>query len=165
MSKREKRKEKRKLYITQKQGQFLFEQATKQPKTLLNDFESSENGLREEQINNKIDKYGLNSIATKHKVTWYKTLFEAFVTPFTLILLVIALLSVLLPVFQKQSIEMSQWISFGIINGMILLSGTLNFIQNFKSGKASEKLNEMINTTTGIIKSHTFPFEFLISNF
>ncbi|MCQ3907931.1 MAG: magnesium-translocating P-type ATPase [Mycoplasmoidaceae bacterium] len=33
---------------------------------------------------------------------------------------------------------------------MIVLSGTLNFIQNFKSGKASEKLNEMINTTAAI---------------
>ncbi|MCQ3908970.1 MAG: HAD-IC family P-type ATPase [Mycoplasmoidaceae bacterium] len=33
---------------------------------------------------------------------------------------------------------------------MIVLSGTLNFIQNFKSGKASEKLNEMINTTAAV---------------
>lgn len=34
--------------------------------------------------------------------------------------------------------------------GMIVLSGTLNFVQNFKSGKASEKLNEMINTTAAV---------------
>ncbi|MCQ3915053.1 MAG: cation-transporting P-type ATPase [Mycoplasmoidaceae bacterium] len=69
MSKRTERKEKRKLYITQKQGQFLVEQATKQPKALLNDFETSENGLREEQIEAKVDRYGLNTIANKNKVT------------------------------------------------------------------------------------------------
>ena len=150
MSKRAERKEKRKLYITGKQSYFLVEQAKKQPKALLNDFESSENGLREEQIESKVDRYGLNTIANKNKVTWYKTLFQAFVTPFTLILLVVALLNILLPVFQDKTIEVSQWVSFGIILGMIVLSGTLNFIQNFKSGKASEKLNEMIHTTAAV---------------
>ncbi|MCQ2747954.1 MAG: HAD-IC family P-type ATPase [Mycoplasmoidaceae bacterium] len=34
--------------------------------------------------------------------------------------------------------------------GMIVLSGILNFIQNFKSGKASKRLNEMINTTAAV---------------
>lgn len=150
MSKRQQRKEKRKLYITQKQGQFLVEQATKQPKTILNDFETSENGLREEQIEAKVDRYGLNTIANKHKVTWYKTLFDAFVTPFTVILLVVGLLTILLPIWTGQGIKVAEWVSFGIIIGMIFLSGTLNFIQNFKSGKASEKLNEMINTTAAV---------------
>ncbi|MCQ2956886.1 MAG: cation-transporting P-type ATPase [Mycoplasmoidaceae bacterium] len=69
MSKRKERKEKRKLYITQKQGQFLVEQAMKQPKALLNDFETSENGLREEQLEAKYDKFGYNTIANKNKVT------------------------------------------------------------------------------------------------
>ncbi|MCQ2747955.1 MAG: cation-transporting P-type ATPase [Mycoplasmoidaceae bacterium] len=69
MSKREKRRNKRKLYITQKQGQFLVEQATKQPKVLLNDFETSENGLREEQIEIKRDRHGFNTIANRNRVT------------------------------------------------------------------------------------------------
>lgn len=150
MSKRQQRKEKKKLYITQKQGQFLVEQATKQPKTLLNDFETSENGLRQEQIETKLDKYGFNTIANRNKVTWYKTLFEAFATPFTLILLIVGLLTILLPLWTGDGIGTEQWVSFGIIMGMIVLSGTLNFIQNFKSGKASEKLNEMINTTAAV---------------
>lgn len=150
MSKRTERKEKRKLYITQKQGQFLVEQATKQPKALLNDFETSENGLREEQIEAKVDRYGLNTIANKNKVTWYKTLFSAFVTPFTAILLVVGLLTILLPLWTGEGIQTEQWVSFSIIMGMIVLSGTLNFVQNFKSGKASEKLNEMINTTAAV---------------
>ncbi|XQP55633.1 MAG: magnesium-translocating P-type ATPase [Mycoplasmoidaceae bacterium] len=144
------RKEKRKSYVTEKQGRFLVEQAKKQPKALLNDFETSENGLRSEQIESKVDRFGYNTIANRNKVTWYKTLFEAFVTPFTLILIVIALLSVLLPVFQGQAIKTEEWVSFGIVLGMVVLSGTLNFIQNYKSGKASEKLNEMINTTAAV---------------
>ncbi len=145
-----KRREKRKLYITHKQGEFLVEQAKKSPKTLLNDFETSENGLREEQIEKKANQFGFNTIANKNKVTWYKTLFNAFVTPFTLILLAVGLLSILLPLWTEKSIDFSHWVSFGIIMGMIVLSGTLNFIQNFKSGKASEKLNEMINTTAAV---------------
>ncbi|MCQ3907932.1 MAG: cation-transporting P-type ATPase [Mycoplasmoidaceae bacterium] len=64
-----KRKEKRKLYITEKQGQFLVEQAKKLPKAILNDFETSENGLREEQIEKKVDRFGLNTIVNKNKVT------------------------------------------------------------------------------------------------
>lgn len=145
-----KRSEKRKLYITHKQGEFLVEQSQKTPKAILNDFETSENGLREEQIEKKVDQFGLNTIANKNKVTWYKTLFSAFVTPFTLILLVVGLLSILLPLWTEKSIDISHWVSFGIIMGMIFLSGTLNFVQNFKSGKASEKLNEMINTTAAV---------------
>jgi len=144
------RKEKRKLYITHKQGEFLVEQAKKDAKTLLNDFETSENGLREEQIEDKQDKFGPNTIASKKKATWYKTLFSSFVTPFTLILIVIACLNILIPVFQKNPIETSEWVSFGIILGMVFLSGTLKFVQDFKSNRASEKLNEMINTTAAV---------------
>ncbi len=52
--------------------------------------------------------------------------------------------------FKAKGIEISDWVSFGILLGMVVLSGTLKFIQDFKSSKASEKLNEMINTTANI---------------
>ena len=63
------RKEKRKLYVTHKQGEYLLEQAKKDEKSLFIDFESSNYGLRDEQIKDKQDKYGLNTIVSKNKTT------------------------------------------------------------------------------------------------
>lgn len=145
-----KRKEKKKLYITSKQGEFLLEQSKKDTKSLFVEYQSSNYGLREEQIEAKRDKYGLNSIANKNKATWYKVLFSSFVTPFTLILVVIAILTVCLPILDPTGIQTSHWVSFAILLTMVVLSGTLKFVQDFKSSKASEKLNEMINTTANV---------------
>jgi len=145
-----KKRKERKNTITQKQTDFLIEQSKKSEDVLLKDFETSKTGLKNEQIESKQDQFGPNTIANKNKVTWYKVLFEAFVSPFIIILIVIALLNILLPVFQHQAIPVDKWVSFGIILGMVVLSGTINFVQNFKSSKASEKLNEMINTTAAV---------------
>jgi Mg2+-importing ATPase len=42
------------------------------------------------------------------------------------------------------------WISFGIIMGMLVLSGIIKLFQEMRSSKASEKLKDMIKTTTAI---------------
>ncbi|MCB5943032.1 hypothetical protein LJB68_16010, partial [bacterium 210820-DFI.6.52] len=41
----------------------------------------------------RIEDYGLNEITDKNNDTWYKRLFNSFVNPFTIILVVLALIS------------------------------------------------------------------------
>lgn len=134
---------KRKLWISRKQSDYLFELARKDREQLFEEFDSSFQGLKSYEIEEKLEKYGPNSIASKSKDTWYRHLFNAFASPFSLVLLVIAILNVAIPGSQN-------WISFGIIMFMVLLSGTLKFIQENKSSNASNKLKEMINTTANV---------------
>jgi len=160
-----KKRKERKLYITQKQSDFLIEQSKKSVDVLINDFETSKTGLKNSQIEEKQDKFGPNTIANKNKTTWYKVLFSSFVSPFTLILIVIAILNVVIPQISEHKIGVNDWILFGIIMTMVVLSGTIKFIQDFKSSKASEKLNEMINTTAAVEREgvkHEIPIEQIV---
>lgn len=141
------KKTKKKVFISAKQNDFIIQQASKSNEQLLRDFSTSKNGLKHWQIETKRDEYGFNTINSKNKLTWYKVLFSSFITPFTIILLLISLLNILLPIFQKKDPSVSDWVTFGIILWMVFLSGILKFIQDFKSTKACEKLNQIINTT------------------
>ncbi len=140
------KKTKKKIFLS-KQNNFIIQQASKSNEELLRDFSTTKNGLTENQLQAKRDEYGFNTINNKNKLTWYKVLFNSFVTPFTIILLIISLLNIFLPIFQKKEPSISDWVTFAIILGMVFLSGVLKFIQDFKSTKACEKLNQMINTT------------------
>lgn len=87
-----------------------------------------------------------------------RRLVDAFVNPFTAILIFLALVSAMTDmVFPYFSLFGSQPEDFNgltvvIILTMVMISGTLRFVQESRSGNAAEKLLSMITTTCTVTR-------------
>lgn len=147
---------KQKSPFTLKRNQFLIEQAKKSENECLQSLNTTTEGLKINEIEERREKYGYNAISTKKQDTWWMLLFSAFSNPFCIILSIIACLSILVPVASAEKIDISDWISFGIITAMILISGFMRFFQEGRSSKASEKLKQMIKTTIAVKRNGIF---------
>ena len=152
MTKREQLKLKRnkKASLSDQQNKALLSFAKMEIDEVIKKLDSSENGLNLEQIEPLREKYGYNTFYTKKKDNLLKKLVSAFLNPFSIILMVIGVLTLVTPLFASSSIATSDWISFGIISAMIIISGAIKLFQEGRSSKASEKLKQMIKTTTAI---------------
>ena len=152
MTKREQLKLKRnkKASLSDQQNKALLSFAKMEIYEVIKKLDSSENGLNLEQIEPLREKYGYNTFYTKKKDNLLKKLVSAFLNPFSIILMVIGVLTLVTPLFASSSIATSDWISFGIISAMIIISGAIKLFQEGRSSKASEKLKQMIKTTTAI---------------
>lgn len=149
-NKQQYREKKIKNNLSREQNQTLLKFAKMRTKTILKELKTSEEGLKLKRIEPLREKYGYNTFSTKKKHNVWQKLVNAFLNPFSAILAVIGILILLTPVFASKQIETSDWISFGIISAMIILSGTIKLFQEGRSYKASEKLKQMIKTTTAI---------------
>ncbi|MBP5256790.1 MAG: magnesium-translocating P-type ATPase [Mycoplasma sp.] len=139
-----------KANLSSEQNQTLLSFAKLDSKDVLNRLKTSDNGLKLKDIESLREKCGYNIFSTKKKHGVWIKIINAFLNPFSAILAVIAMSIVLTPIFASKQIEASNWISFVIISSMIILSGAIKLFQEGRSSKASEKLKQMIKTTTAI---------------
>ena len=103
-------------------------------------FETELKGLSEPEAKRRLDKYGLNEIAREKKIVWYVQLLKTVTNPLSLLLIVIAIVSL----FTGSTTA-----AF-IIFIMVLFGALLRFSQEFKSNKAAEKLREMVSTRASV---------------
>lgn len=114
--------------------------------------ESSEEGKTEEEVKRALEKYGENILTYDKGNSLAKRLVQAFINPFTLILIALAGLSLFTDVFLAPPGE-KNLTTVIIIVTMVVISGVLRFVQETRSGNAAEKLLEMIETTANIQRS------------
>lgn len=112
-------------------------------------FETELEGLSEPEAKRRLDKYGLNEIAREKKVAWYVQLLKTVTNPLSILLIVLALVSL----FTGSTTAAL------IIFIMVLFGGLLRFSQEFKSNKAAEKLREMVSAKATVNRKneHTKP--------
>ena len=104
-------------------------------------------GLTQEQAERFQNIYGKNVITHGKKKSIWKQLAQAFINPFTLVLLVLALVSTFTDlIFADPGEENPATVI--IISVLVLFSGILRFVQEKRSGNAAARLNDMIQTTT-----------------
>lgn len=124
--------------------------ATNHIEDVLRKFNTSLNGLSEKDIDASQDTYGNNQVTREREKTLLQKLAGAFINPFTAILVLLALVSavmdIILPIMQNVPEDVSLRTVI-IIIAMVIISGTLRFVQEFRSGNAAEKLLSMITTT------------------
>ena len=119
---------------------------------------TSSNGLNEEEVELSREKYGSNEVNHKEEKSNFRRFLESFASPFTLILIGLAIVSALtdmvFPYFEmfSSSKEDFDFMTVAILVSMILLSGTLKFIQETKSNNAAKELYEMISTTCTVTR-------------
>ena len=110
-----------------------------------------ENGLTEEMAEEARDRYGRNVLPTSQRTPLYKRLAAAFINPFTVVLVLLAIFSALTNVAMVDPGDES-WATVIIITIMVLISGILRFVQETRSGNVAAKLSEMIHTTVCVTR-------------
>ena len=117
--------------------------------TLFKEMETSYNGLNEDVVDTLRDEYGSNEITHDKKESMIKRIFEAFVNPFTIVLFILATISVFTDIILVAPEDRSLKAVI-IISLMVTISGLLRFIQETRSNNAAEKLNAMVHTTVAV---------------
>lgn len=110
----------------------------------------TKNGLNEKQIEENINKYGLNEIRQNKPKQWYNYFFESLLSPFNLILLGIAVVLIYTDVILPETKNYSNIIVILILTAVSTL---LEFSEVFKSNKAAEKLKSLIETKALVLRN------------
>lgn len=100
------------------------------------------------------DLYGENVLTYGRKNSAVQRLVFAFINPFTVVLLVLAVISVFTDIVFAEPGARS-YATVSIITIMVLLSGVLRFVQETRSGNVAEKLGRMIRTTACVERGGT----------
>ena len=134
--------------------------ATTPVKEVLQGLQTTLCGLDPEAVSASRARSGSNQVTREKKKPLARRLADAFVNPFTAILLFLALVSIMTDmVFPRLALFGCQMEDFDcltvlIILTMVVISGTLRFVQESRSGDAAEKLLSMITTTCTVTRKH-----------
>lgn len=106
-------------------------------------------GLNEETVKKMRERYGANVIRAADRKSALRRLAEAFVNPFSAILFVLAAVSLCTDVIFAAAKDKNP-ATVIIIAAMLLISGTLRFIEDSRSDSAVRKLAGMVSTTATV---------------
>ncbi|HEX3017481.1 MAG TPA: magnesium-translocating P-type ATPase [Caproicibacter sp.] len=118
---------------------------------LLSQLKTREKGLDFVDVELLSDQYPSNEITHEKPKPWFVQLAEAFLNPFTFVLIVIAAISFLTSYVLAKPGEKSLSAVLVIIV-LVLISGGLRFFQEFRSGKEAEGLRSLVKTTATVIR-------------
>ena len=114
-------------------------------------YHTSLKGLDQEQVEENRDLYGENSITKGQEDSIFKKIYESIINPFTIILLVIAFISLVTNVWLAKPGQEDPTTSI-IIVVLVLISGGIRFVQELRSDKATTNLSKMIVNTATVIR-------------
>ena len=124
---------------------------TKSVVEVLDTLETSITGVQEDQVEMLRETYGENKLTKEKEVPLWKKIYESIINPFTVILLVIAVISLMTNVILAKSGEEDPTTSI-IIVVLVLISGGIRFVQELKSDKAASNLSSLIVNTATVIR-------------
>ncbi len=115
-------------------------------------FDTSFDGLTDDQVLASTQTYGTNVIHYKKEDSTLQRLIKSFISPFTLVLLLLACVSFVTDylVATKQDRSLMSVI---IIISMVTLSGLVSFFQSTKSSKATAQLALLVQLSTVVKRS------------
>lgn len=108
---------------------------------------ASAEGLSTKQALINREEYGVNEIDNRHKESKAHFLLEAFVTPFTIILLILIAILLIKDIIPSQELNLGTII---IITVMILITGITSFVQNIKTSDTVDNLLKMVSVTSNV---------------
>jgi len=114
-------------------------------------FGTQSNGLSEEQVDDNIGEYGKNVLSKKKETPWWKHLLKAFIDPFTLILVLLAGVSLVSNVILPPAGEKNPSTVI-IIVVMVIASGLIRFFQETRSSRAAARLYDLVENSTTVFR-------------
>lgn len=116
---------------------------------LLKKYETTLDGYSESTAEKFRDKFGNNEISSQKPEPILKKLIGAFINPFTIVLFVLAAISLFTDVIIASPGEKNPSTVI-IICTMVLISGFLRFVQETRSNNSAKKLKAMVQSTAAV---------------
>lgn len=127
------------------------EDSTTQRNEFLKKHNLNEEGLTSKQAEINIKKFGLNETKKAKPKKWYNYLLQSLLTPFNCILIGISIILIYTDIYL--AIEPS-YANIIVIAILVTASTLLDFFESYRSNKAAEKLREIVETTTTVIRDN-----------
>ena len=127
------------------------EDSTTQRDEFLKKHNLNEKGLTSKQAEINIKKFGLNETKKAKPKKWYNYLLQGLITPFNCILIGISIILIYTDIYL--AIEPS-YANIIVIAILVTASTLLDFFESYRSNKAAEKLREIVETTTTVIRDN-----------
>lgn len=127
------------------------EDSTTQRDEFLKKHNLNEKGLTSKQAEINIKKFGLNETKKAKPKRWYNYLLQSLLTPFNCILIGISIILIYTDIYL--AIEPS-YANIIVIAILVTASTLLDFFESYRSNKAAEKLREIVETTTTVIRDN-----------
>ncbi len=109
---------------------------------VLAQLKSSKNGLKNEEVEKRLKKYGFNEIITKKKIS----VFKLFISQFNNILIYILLAAVII------SFALKEYLDGSVIAAILVLNGIVGFIQEYRAEQSIEALKKLISLKAKVMR-------------
>ena len=119
-----------------------YDLSNKNKDEIISLFNTDENGLKQKEVDKRIDEYGENIITNNKKKSILYFIFDSLKDKFILILVVLAII---------DYVTGDKLGSF-IILGITFISALISFIQNYSTYRFNEKLKEKLKIYTDVIR-------------
>ena len=113
-------------------------------------YKVKDNGLSSNEASYRRKKFGTNEIKQAKPKKWYHYFFESLFTPFNCILLGIIFILIYTDIYLAETPSYANII---VIIILVIASTLLDFIEEYRSNKAAEKLKQIVETTTCVIRN------------
>lgn len=107
-------------------------------------------GLNQEQVVNNLNQYGKNEMKQAKPKKWYHYLLESLFSPFNIILLGITLVLIYTDIILPEKPSPANII---VIVVLVTISTLLEFFEEYRSNQAAQKLKELVQTTTTVLRN------------
>ena len=116
----------------------------------ISEFKIKKQGLTDDEIVERLHTYGYNEVTQTKPKKWYNYLLKSLFTPFNSILIGIALVLSYTDVYLAEDPNYANII---VILILVTVSTLLDFISEYRSNLAAEKLKQLVSTTTTVIRN------------
>ena len=118
---------------------------------LFGKYDTSYAGLDDEEVEERLDDYGLNTIEVENNHPVLNRLKDSIVNPFNIVLIVVAIITLATDVIFTNNKDYSTFI---LITSTILISGIISYTQSARSDNAANQLKSMISNKMDIVRNN-----------
>ena len=127
----------------------LRENSKLEVEKLFEKYRTSYAGISIVEVEDCLDRYGKNTIEIKNENTIWHKLREAFINPFNIVLMLVAVITFVTDVIIATK---KDYATFSLIVGTILISAIISLMQQTKSDNAAKRLKKMITNKMEVIR-------------
>lgn len=113
-------------------------------------YKINKNGLTNQEAESNLKQFGENIISKSRPKRWYNYFLESLFTPFNIVLLGIIVLLCYTDIILSEE---NSYANIIVIIILITASTLLDFIEEYRSNKAANKLKELVATTCMVLRN------------
>ncbi len=120
----------------------LVESAHSDAAIVLNQLGTSQKGLGQADVEERLEQYGPNEVAKEKRRTWLARLWDNIKNPLVILLIILGVISYLTGDLRATIVILT----------MVVLGIVLRYVQESRADNAAEQLKAMVSTTTTVIR-------------